>query len=218
MKLELNTEKSPFCSIGPFSFTFGQQECDIDVDQLPDEYKKQLLYNINRGTLLTEDKEALASLVSSMQQATPVPVEQIPIQHNQVSQRAEAPVKDPIKEDLKPLRALLRGTVATVKKEAATYSIGRLRKLLELEKDLKNRKSVVTFLEEQLERHQNAVKAVVIGEDTGPVNQGDPFAQSTQITDIVESEEEEVTFRQGDLPDEDGDLLLSQEVLNKLEE
>ena len=224
MRFELNIEKSPFCTVGPYSFTFGQEEHEIDVDQLPDPLKRQLLYNINRGVLLSNDENGLAALAGAMQPVTPVPQEQVPIQYQKVAEAVRVPVKDPIQEDLKPLRALLRKTVATVKKESASYSVGKLRKLLELEKDGKNRKSVISFLKEYLEKHELSVVARV-----GPPDDDDSYKtldrlsidprRSTQVSDIVESEEEQVTFGDNDLhTDEEGGLLLSQDVLYQLEE
>lgn len=224
MRFSLNTEKSPFCTVGPFSFTFGQEEHEIDVDQMPDEYKKQLLYNVNRGVLLTEDRQGLAALAGAMQPVTPVPQEQVPIQYQKVAQVVSTPVKDPIKEDLKPLRTLLRQTVTTVKKEATTLSPGRLRKLLELEEDSKNRKSVVSFLKERLKQHEKAVAARVGAPDEkdeykllGALAK-DPL-RSTQVSDIVESEEVQVTFGEDDLQDAgEGGLLLDQDVLYQIED
>ena len=219
MKLELNVEKSPFCTIGPFSWTFAQTEHDVDVDELPAEYRKQLLYNINRGVLKTKDREGLKALAGAMQPSTPVPLEQIPIKYQDVAQKASALVKDPIKEDLKPLRALLRQNVTTVKKEAAGYSAGRIRKLLELEKEGKKRKSVISFLAESLEKHELAVMNAVGTEEDTIFNQADPFAKSTQVSDIVESESETVVFSPDDVEtSEEGGLLLTQQVLNQLDE
>lgn len=206
MKFVLNTEKSPFCTVGPFSFTFGNEEHDIDVGELPDEYKKQLLYNVNRQVLMTDDREGLASLSGSLQKNTPVPQEQIPLKASQVAQKAAAIVKDPIKEDLKPFRTLLRQTVATVKKEANGYNPSQLRKLLDLERENKNRKSVVNFIAEKLAQHEMSV-IDSIGPDVAPAD--NPYAidplRSTQITNVVESDVERVAFNQGDL--------LPQEVL-----
>lgn len=209
MKFTLNTEKSPFYSVGPFVFTFGQLEHEVDIHELPDEYKKQLLYGINQGSLLTGDREGLAALAKAMQPTTPIPMEQVPIKQQQVSKDVKLLTVDPIKEDLKPLRALLRQTVATVKKEAATYNPSQIRKLLDLERENKNRKSVVSFLVDLLEKHEISVlDNMRKSMENGPPRV-DPLSidpnRSTLVSDIVESDVEQVTFTP--------DGLLQQEVL-----
>jgi hypothetical protein len=219
MKFSLNVDKSPFYSVGPFLFTIGQEEHNIDVNQVSDEYKKQLLYGVNMGTLLSSDEKGLAALSSAMQPTTPIPQEQVPIKYQEVSKLVQTVVKDPIREDLKPLRTLLRKTVATIKKESAEYNPSRLRKMLNLEEDQKKRKSVIQFLEERLDQHARSVAAMIPGEDQGTVHQNDSLARSTQITNIVESEEVQITFGEDDLQDDnEGGLLLSSEVLCKLDE
>jgi len=209
MKFTLNTEKSPFYSVGPFVFTFGQLDHEVDIQELPDEYKKQLLYGINQGSLLTGDKEGLSALVKAMQPATPIPMEQVPIKQQQVSKVVNKLTVDPIKEDLKPLRALLRQTVPTVKREAATYNPSQIRKLLDLEKENKNRKSVVTFLVGLLEEHEMSVLDSLSGDPGDDRVVVDPLSidpnRSTLVSDVVESDVERVTFTPDDL--------LQQEVL-----
>lgn len=229
MKFYLDTEKSPFCTVGPFSFTIGQEEHDIDVEKMPDEYRKQLLYNATRGVLKTDDKEGLAALAGAMQPTTPIPPVAAPIQYQQVAQRVNKVVKDPIQQDLKPLRALLRKTVATVKKEAASFPPNQLRKLMDLEEDGKNRKSVISFIQERLDQLQKEV-AANIGVQDGDEDEYkmfEPMATdpnwSTQVSDIVESEQVQVTFGEEQLKKaaettaEEG-LLMEQDVLYQIDE
>ena len=216
MIFELNSEKSPFCTIGPFSFSFAETVHEIDVDQLPDQYKQQLLYNVNRGVLETDDKKGLKALAQAMQPVTPIPQEQIPIKMGAVTKMAKSLTVDPIKADLKPLRALLRQGVASVKKIACDLSPGRLRKLLELEMSLKKRKGVISFLEKLLDKHELSVTAAIGSGDDIIFNQLDPHSRSTQVSDIVESDVEVVTFTQGDIEEEN--LVLSPEVMSQLEE
>ena len=197
----------------------AQPKHDVDVEQLPPEYKKQVLYNINRGVLKTRDREGLKTLAGAIQPFTPVPLEQIPIKYQEVAKRSAAPVTDPMVADLKPLRALLRQTIPTIKKEAAVYGVSRLRKLLELEKGGKKRKGIVQFLTEQLEKHELDVVSMLGQVKETSFHQQDPFAKSTQVSDIVESEEETVVFSADDVKeDREGGSLLDQEVLYSIDE
>jgi hypothetical protein len=189
------------------------------------EHSKQILYNINRGVLRTNDKDGFTSLMKAVQPITPIPLEQIPLQTKGVVQKTQALVKDPIKENLKPLKALLRQNVSTVKKEVAVMSIGQIRKLLELEKETKNRKSVVNCLISKLEEHEIGVLNSVGVEDSLPVKEDllkrDPM-RSTQITDVVESEEETVVLNPRDFRKveevQSKTLLGVQEVLFSIDE
>jgi len=214
MKFTLNTEKSPFCTIGPFAFSLGNESYDIEVDPLPDDYKKQLLYNLNRGVLLSDDKEGIASLSGTIQRATPIPQEQVPIQHDKVSKKVNTIPKDAVEQDLKPLKALLRKTVSTVKKEAAGMTPSQVRKLLELEKGLKNRKSIINFLSDILEKHELSVMSSLGEEEENLPTVVDPLTvdprRSTQVSDIVESDVESISFPQGNL--------VQQEVLGDYQE
>lgn len=217
MKVSLNTEKCSFCQIGPFLFIPNSEDHEIDVNELSDEYKKQLLYDLRRGMLFSNDREGLSELNKSMQPVTPTPVEMKPVSNESVV-KAVKESEDRIKENIQPLKNLLRQTVATVKKEAANFSVGKLRKLLELEKETKNRKSVVSFLAEKLEQHEKSVTKTVSNGDGKPVRIPDPFRrESTQVSDVVESEVVQVTFGQGDVKQTDDGLLLTQEVLNQTE-
>lgn len=199
MKFELNTDKSTFLTIGPFAFTYAQTLHDVDWEGLDEELKKQFLYNARRGTLKTDEPDKLKDIVEAAPKPAFVPANVVPLQQPQIQ---EAP--DPIEEDLKTLKALLKKSVSTIKKESRDFRVARLRKLLELEEDGKNRKSLVGFLQERLDVHQAGVSKLVGMDDIEGMYADDPeAARSTQVGDIVESEEEQ--------------LILSQEVLNQLE-
>lgn len=197
MKVELNTDKSPFCTIGQYSFTYAEPAHDIELESLSDELKKQLMYNLRREVLFTEEKEKIQEIVESAPAPRFVTPAEVPLVKPEIQQ-----TDDPVEEDLKSLRALLKGSVATIKRESKDFRVARLRKLRSLEEAGKNRKSLVTFLQEQLIQHQASVASVVAGPDIVGMHALDPQGLSTQVGDIVESEGEE--------------LVLSQDVLNQL--
>ena len=191
------TEKSPFCTIGSYSFSMGQPELDVDVDSLTPEHKTQLLYNINRGVLTTS--EDISGLQPDKQDVVAPPKI---VQQEIVNKVTMADQKQAWEVEQKELNALLRKTISTIKKETKDFRLGRLRRLLELEKKQKNRKSLVSFITDHLNMLQAQTTAVVQGQDVGGMVQPDPQAVSTQVSDIVESDEETV--------------VLPQQVLNQL--
>jgi len=101
-----------------------------------------------------------------------------------------AEVVDPIEEDLKELKALLEQSVNTIKRKATDLSVGRIRKLLELEVSSKNRKGLKTFLDEFLAKHAKSVLGSVGDEDTGEklFSTGAGQIGSGQVTDVEESD------------------------------
>lgn len=213
MKIELNTEKSSFCIIGSYSFTFGQTEYDVDPETLSPDLRKQFIYNLRRGVLLTKEAGALERLLEDEVQ---IEAPATPAQQPQVLQPILSDSQR-IEEDLKQLRKTLAGNIASVKAEAVNFRVARLRKLLELEKEGKARKSLISFLSELLDQHSSSVLSAVGSEDIGDSHQVDPQATSTQITDIVESEGEEISFSLDDVQEsEEGELVLTQDILNQV--
>jgi len=198
MKVELNTDKSPFLTIGPYSFTFGTPEHNVAVEELNDELKKQFVYNIRRSVLKLENKEDIQKLLDVETPDTPMPANVIPIRPTDVAQNME----DTIDKTVKILRGILKGTIPSVKKEAATLRLGSLRRLLELEQEGKNRKKLIEFFQKRLSAHRAEVVQAKGTEDMQPVDAVQVDTLSTQLSDIVESEEEQV--------------LVPMEVLNEL--
>lgn len=190
MKVELDVNKSPFISIGPYNFNYGQPLHDIVVDDLPEELKKQFLYNLRRGTLKTTDREELKKLVDV---PSPMPSNIIPIKNIDVSKSMEETIED----NLKMLKKILSGTIASVKKEAATLRISNLRRLYELELQGKHRKTLVSFFQELMDQHTQQVMTAKGTEDMQPVDRLQLETLSTQITDVVESDEEQIIIPQG---------------------
>jgi hypothetical protein len=198
MKVSLNEEKSPFCTIGGYSFTFGTPEHDIDIDQLLDAQKKQLLYNIARGTLQTD--EPYKDILGHTKFTPLVPAEVKPIQATDVADSMD----DILERQIKLMKRILTGTIPSVKKEAASMRLGNLRRLMELEQKSKNRKKLISFFEKRLASHTEEVKLFKGSEELEDSEDKVKTDQlSTQLTDIVESDE--------------GLIVLPQEVLNQID-
>ena len=199
MKVTLDVDKTPFCTIGPYNFTYDEPEHDVSVVGLPEDLAKQLLYNVRRGTLRTDDMEALKHL-ADVPVATPslMPAAAIPIRTEDVTDNMESTID----KNRKALKKVLTGTIPSVKKESAEFRLGSIRKLLELEKEGKNRKKLIAFFEARMTAHTQEVTDAKGGEDLEATDAIQSALLSTQLTDIVVSEEEEV--------------IVPQEVLNQL--
>lgn len=196
MNVTLDPDKSAFCTIGKLAWTFGEPgPHSVDVSKLSEAEARQLLYNIKRGVLKTDDSSELEQLLD----VAPRPNYTTP---NEVPLRKPPKIEDALEEDVKELKKILASTVATIKKESQKLRPGRLRKLLALEEEGKARKSVLSFLSELVASHTQSVTSAIgsidlISQDRLKINE-----LSTQLTDIVESEVEEVTFN---LPEESTD-------------
>ena len=194
MKFTLNTDQTIIYVAGRYQFTMGESTHDIDPNHMTAEEKAQLLYGIKTNVILA-DSEVVSVLQpeDKPQYTTP---QEVPVVIPQKS------IEDTLQEDLKELRAILEGNTASVKKKSALMRVGRLRKLLELESEGKKRKGVISFLNEVIEHHTGSViEAVSDGsEDMQPQDVIQIKTLSTQLEDLVESEEEEITFK---LPEDD---------------
>ncbi len=191
MQITLNLDRGSFCFIGQHAFTYGEPgPKEIDIETLSDEERKQLLYNIKRGTLIIDDDSVLSQLAES--NAAAISQESPRIQQRPVQVQDLSP-EEAIEKDLEELKTLLKDEVATVKKEATSLRPARARKLLELERDGKARKSVVSFLEKLIDSHASIVTAK-FAEELEIEDRVKTSQLSTQLTDIVESEEEQVTI------------------------
>lgn len=196
-----NKEKVSMCMIGKHYFTYDEPgPKDIDLDSLSQSELNQLIYNARRGVLAVGDPKKLLEYTKQTPAAaksysTPQerPIKQEPVQ-----------AEDAIEEDLKPLRELLRGSVNAIKRKVGTLTPGRVRKLLELEIQGKNRKGLKTHLNELLAKHAETVMGQVGDEDIGDkiTAQGVAATTSPQVTDVVESEVEQVVMNP--LGDQDG--------------
>lgn len=190
-------DKVGFIIVAGSTFTYDEPgPHEIDVESLPLDQRNQLLYNCRRQVLACSEPERLVELCEAVMPAAKsysTPAEK-PITPNTAPQIDE--VVDPIEEDLKELKAMLQLGVHKIKKQARDMPVGRVRKLLELEGKDKNRKSLTSFLNEILAKHAENVLDSVGTEDAGqkftPV--GVQQIGSKQVTDVVESELEQVVL------------------------
>lgn len=199
LSFQLNPEKSPFCNIGEFMFSEEMQKKEIDLEDLSIIHLQQFLYNVNCGVLLVEDYKKLLQFVKIMTM-------DLPKNDTQKEIQPSSPQISFSKEDLKEMRSLLKKRVPTVEKESSSFSIRKLKKLLELEQEGKNRKKVVSFLDKKIEMHQNQIQEKINSsstENTKEFRQKFP-KESVLVSDVEESEQEELVF--------------TQEVLEKIKE
>lgn len=184
MDVSLDPDKGSFCTVGPHFFTFGEPgPLKVNIGQLSKEELAQLMYNLKRGVLVADDKKELDLLVQP-NYSTP---QEVPIQEATVL----PPVgEDAIEEDLKVLRELLSGNVNTVMRTAGDFRPARLRKLLELEEGGKARKGLISFLKSFVDSHVDSVRKAIGSKDLEPIDVLELRKLSTQLTDIVESEQE----------------------------
>lgn len=188
MKFLLNKDKSSMLMVGNTVFTFddpGPKE--IDLDTIDHGLVKQLIYNCRRGLLACGDPEALLA-----KEITPIP--RLATDHERPIPK-RVPIKpsdEPTEEDIKPLKKLLKSSVATIKKELASLPPGRIRKLKELEMQGKWRKSLLAEMDRMIEKHTRDAKAAVGAMDVGGKVHAPGMTGSPNVSDIVESEEKEV--------------------------
>jgi hypothetical protein len=191
MQVTLDPDRGAFCFIGQHAFTFGEPgPKEIDIEDLSPEEKKQLLYNLRRGVLIADDPDIVNRLAEPSNYATP---DERPIERDKPIQITSLSPQEAIEKDLEELKTLLKGKVATIKRQASDLRPARARKLLELERSGKSRKSVISFLEKLTSNHASMVTEK-ISEELVPKDRVQVTQLSTQLTDIVESEEEEVTI------------------------
>lgn len=183
----------------PLNFTYDTPgPVTVNLDELSPTQKNQLMYNCRIGALAVSDKDALLEACAALPAASPA----FTTGHEQPVQKQEPP-KDAMRaaeEDLDKLKELLDAHHSTVKKNVVGLRPAQLRSLLELEQSGKKRKSVLKFLEEVVAKHADSVTSQLAEEGDlmdaprNAVFQADPGARSTQITDVIESDEEEVTL------------------------
>lgn len=190
-------DKVGFIVVAGNAFTYDEPgPAEIDVESLPLDQRNQLLYNCRRGVLACSEPDKLVELCESVLPAAKAyvtPAER-PVPAARPTSIQE--VVDPIEEDLKELRALLREPIKAIQRRVHDLPIGRTRKLLELETKGKNRKGVKSYINEILAKHAESVLGSVGDEDAGDKLTITGIGQvgSKQVSDVVESELEQVVL------------------------
>lgn len=179
-----NLERHSMLFIGSVSLTSENPgPVTLDVDTLTKEEAFQVLFNIKKGVLsATGDLETLQSKLN-IEQAAP---------------KIKVPVADE-KDD--KLKKILSKRVNTIKKEVRDLNVSDLRKVMELEKEGKNRKSVNSFLEGLYATHAEQVAEKLKSMQNSSEKEGlDAQTFLDDLPDVLELEEEEVEFT---LPDKE---------------
>jgi len=186
--------------IGPLSFSYddpGPKE--IELKNFSQDQIEQILYNWRQNVLVVDDEselkrhgqEAPASAQGYAPLASPPP----PIDPAKPISKSPQETQE---ESAKQLRKLLSGRIPTIKAALPTLRMGELRKLLEIEKSKKARKKVIAMLEQIIKGHEKQVTDRVGASDlsdmAGIHAQDRVAAVSTQLSDIVESEVEQIVL------------------------
>lgn len=192
-----NPERVGFIIVAGATLTFDEPgPVEIDVESLPLDQKNQLLYNCRRGVLACGEPDELIRMCESLvsvakSYSTP---DENPI--NPTTPPPIVDVVDPVEEDLKELKTMLKLSVETIKSKVVDLSPSRTRKLLELEVAGKSRKGLKTFLNEILAKYAQGVLDSVGDEDVGDKYSLTTAGQigSKQVSDVVESDLEQVVL------------------------
>jgi len=176
---------------------------EVDISSLPDQAKQQLLYNLRRGVLATDTPELLIDVT---------PLEGIVAKSYATPHERPITATEPIKDteqlaeaQVKELKKLLKKTVPTIQAAMAQLRPGQMQALIELEKQGKSRKRLLETLEKQYAKYCQGVAEAIGGVDLMESDDALRQAQkalregvSTNVSDVVESESEEVTFTPGE--------------------
>jgi hypothetical protein len=185
MKITLN-DKYPFFNIGKVIFlNFENPSIDIDVSILSDGDKKILLNSVQRQVVSVDKMDLLLD----------TPAQQSKV----IEPKVELPVlKDVLLEDdnEKELKSFLAGSVNTVKKNLASLSISKLKKIHSLESNGKKRAQILSAIKVYLDKHtdevkQNVSKVITMANDRG--NYENLNINSDHVSEIEETDEIVVT-------------------------
>jgi len=198
MKVMLNKDKHGMLFIdGLPPLTFDEPgPVEVDLESLTPAQFNQLSYNLLRGAIAVDKPEEMGHYARKINpvEAETIVEEPVPVVPKEID--------EVIEEQEVELKKLLTKTIATIKKSVPAMRAGEIRKLLNMEKAGKNRKSLVQFLSEANEAHENAVTSHVgkqgidLDAHKGIVKGGLGLGKySNNVTDVVDSEEEEVTIK-----------------------
>jgi len=174
---------------------------DVDLGKFTQEQKRQLLYNWRRAAIQVDNPDRLWEVCGqgAAAKSYSVPAEK-PLQSQEVAKsisKEMTPVDAHAQEGEK-LKRVLKDHWATVKKNIVGMRPAQLRKLQELEKEGKGRKSILNVIEELLADHELSVAVKVGSVDVGNIDEAyaaDPEVQrSTQVSNVVESDVDTITL------------------------
>ncbi len=181
---------------------------EIDFDSLSSQNKNQIVLAINRGLLegklpFTTRVEPQPLLVNKeiIEIAPPI------VETFNIAPAKEMEVTDYQKEKVKELKKFLNKSWVSIKKNIRSFSLSDLKTMIALEKEGKDRKVVKDLIDEVLSLHQSQVLKNISIEETNvvaldttktTVMSGLKREHWNNIGDIVESEEEAISFKLGE--------------------
>ena len=202
MKFSLNTERAAILFIhGIHNFTYEQPgPIEVNPATLTEGQIHQLKSALLRDVLTSDET---AEFLTQGVPVTPVVIDSNPIDP-----------AEPVDSRREQLGQILRGSVSSVKKILPSVAMADVRKVRELEKEGKNRKSLLGVLDELLSLYTETVKESVGITDladlsrlkkketpanTAHLRGGLSLHQYMQnITDVVESDIEEIQIKTTD--------------------
>jgi len=203
-----NKNRVGWLMVGQNMFTFddpGPKE--IDITRLSVLEQNQLLYNCQRGALACSDPDTLINVCHGVhQQQSPSTSDSAPTRSIAVTPtETRMSLYEAIEQEDARLKTVLEENVLSIKKQMGDFSTAQLRKLLSMENQGKQRKGVISLLNEMLNKHASEVASKVVGGDIGGIMTpvGVP-RDGLNVSDVVESDLELVVLNP--LGDEEKDV------------
>jgi hypothetical protein len=204
MRVELaNKEKISMLFLGKcldgtvLDFYYDTEPIEVGLEMLTEDQRNQLLYNCRRGALKVDNIEELTDSAKGLPAASNI--------YTTLAENPIGRVKDPVKlmaEKLEAnrteLRNLLKEKIDIIKKKTKDMSLGQVKVLLAIEKDWKNRKAVVSLLEEKVNKYTREVLNLTGAEDIAGMTHNPTMDKLAEKFKVTESEIEEIEIRVGD--------------------
>jgi len=204
MQVTLNAERQSFCFIGSYMLSFSEPgPIDVNVKSLTDQEVEQFLFNHRQGYISIDDPKEL--LQRAPKKVAPKPIIKTEETKPLPTIQNDKPIPDTSRQEVIELRKILSMKIPFIKEHATKMTIGKVKRLLEVERDFRNRKGVVGFLEEIINKHTLSVtnSAIMKRGDIGTaqdksshnaVHGKNAIRQYlTNIGEIVESDETTIT-------------------------
>lgn len=176
-------------------YVLSDQPMELDPSRLNPATLRQLIFNINRGYIET-DEDGKKELQDVLVKQAP-PEQKVAAAEVVKPERKLNPVQV-IQNELEGLETVLRATIPTIIKECAGFRVAKLRRLKELEEEGQKRVTLLKFLAQKIEDHNKVVSQSVGDEDVGgKYAVHAPGLVSSQVSEIVESDIVQVTIKNG---------------------
>jgi len=184
MLVRLDPKKSPMLFIGNHHWTMANPVVDgLKFSELSEADQKALKTNIERGVLIADEKlperDATERKTASKDEVI------------EVMSGTEL-IKFTRKEELE-IRELLKSPISKIPSKLKKKDISELRKILFIEKDMKNRKKMVAVIEDFIAKAQRKIAREVAKKMEGVTfSETKAEENGTNVTPVVESEKEQI--------------------------